>query len=74
MRRGLEADIKHMHRDYFLNPCACIEHGREEGVITTAIGGSADNCGQHRLNLIEFEVFDRTGTRSLERHCQNPLT
>jgi len=69
VRRGLEAQIKHTHRDDFLNSCACIEHRREEGIITTAISGSSVYCGQHRLNLIEFEVIDRTGTRSLERHC-----
>jgi hypothetical protein len=74
VRRSLELDIKHTHRDYLLNSGACIEHCGEEGVITTAIGGSPVNCGQHCLNLIEFEVFDRTGTRSLERYCQNPLT
>src|SRR5437899_12434839 len=52
---GLEADIEHTHCDDFLNPCACIEHRGEEGVITTAIGRSPVNCGQHSLNLIEFE-------------------
>jgi hypothetical protein len=72
--RGLEADIEHTHCDDFLNPCACIEHRGEECVMTTAISRTPVNCGQHRLNLIEFEVFDRTGTRSLERRRQNPLT
>jgi hypothetical protein len=73
VRRGLEADIEHTHCDDFLNSCACIEHRGKEGVITTAIGRGPVNCSQHRLNLIEFEVVDRTGTGSLERHCQNPL-
>src|SRR5205823_13968834 len=79
VRWRLEAHVMHtqrddFQRDDFLNPCACIEHRGEEGVITAAIGRSPVNCGQHSLNLIEFEVFDRTGTRSLKRHCQNPLT
>jgi hypothetical protein len=74
MWRGVKMDIEDTHRDYFLNPCACVEHCREEGEITTPISGSPINCSQHRLNLIEFEVFDRTGTRSFERYCQDPLT
>jgi hypothetical protein len=45
VRRGLEAEIEHTHCDDFLNPCACIEHRGEEGVITMAIGRPV-NCGQ----------------------------
>ena len=74
MRRRLEPHIKDAKSDDLLNPCACIEHRREERVITTAISGGPINCGQHRLNLIEFEVLDRTGTRSFEGHHQDPLT
>ena len=74
VRRGLEAHVKHAHRDDFVNPCACIEHRRKQCVITTTVRCGPVNCAQYRLDFIEFEVFNRTGTRSLERHCQNPLT
>ena len=74
MRRRLELHIEHAESHDFLNTCARIEHRREEGIITTAISGSPVNCGQDCLNLIEFQIFDRTGTRALERHCQDALT
>ena len=35
VRRRLETHIKHAQRDDFLNPCARIEHRREERVINT---------------------------------------
>jgi hypothetical protein len=57
VRRGFQAHIKHAHRDDFLDPCACIEHRREERVITTAISGRPVNCGQHRLNLCRLETL-----------------
>ena len=64
VRRRLESHITDAKSDDFLNPCAGIEHRRKERVITTTISGGPINCCQHRLNLIEFEVLDRTGTRS----------
>jgi hypothetical protein len=52
---------------------ASIEHCREERVIPPTISGGQVKCSEHCLNLIEFKVFDRTGTRTLERNRKNAL-
>jgi hypothetical protein len=74
MRRSLKTHVRHTNRDDFLNPRPRIKHRREERVITATVNGSPINSVQHRLNLIEFEVLDCTGTRTFERHRQNSLT
>jgi hypothetical protein len=60
VRRRLEAHINHTQRHNFLNSCPGIEHRREERVITTTISSAPVNCGKQRLDLVKFEVLDRT--------------
>jgi hypothetical protein len=73
LRKRFQLQVADTECNDFLHPGAGIEHGGEQRVIATSIDHGSIHAGEHRLNLIVFEVVNGAGTGALERDGKHTL-
>jgi hypothetical protein len=65
LTRGIETHVAAAQIEHFLDPGACVEHQREERVVTAAARGHPIDAVQKRFDFAALQILDRCLLRAV---------
>ena len=73
LKRPYQLQIPRPQVNDLLHARSCVEHGRQQGVVATAIPTCSADSRKNRFDFITFKVFDDALASAFEGNAQNAL-